>query len=391
MGLKRTFKYLILLLFIAVLLGASFEEIIQDKKKQVEICEKNILESKNSISKLNKTLEQINIQIDSIESGLAALNSFLKNYENETYMTPEQIAIETNMIIYLAEEVERIQESFKQKVISLYKHGEHYELELLLSSKTPNEYLRRNQYLQKFSQNRKKELRELKAKKFILEEKKRMVSLSTSSKVIYIQSKRKEKSQMETNLQILKNSKSAIETDIAKNQEKILRNELQIKNINNFIKNFEDYRDKFTEKKYNRINYSSADLNLVKGNINLPVDIGLITLPFGYVSDNKTLSEYFHNGVNFSIAKGSKVYAIASGTVSLVSEAPYYGKTVIIKHENGFASVYSSLSEVNVEIGENVKLNQIIGKTGETLDGQEFHFEFWQGTTPVNPREWLRF
>jgi murein DD-endopeptidase MepM/ murein hydrolase activator NlpD len=49
------------------------------------------------------------------------------------------------------------------------------------------------------------------------------------------------------------------------------------------------------------------------------------------------------------------------------------------------------LSEVNVQIGESVKLNQIIGKTGETLDGQEFHFELWQGTTPVNPRDWLRF
>lgn len=43
-------------------------------------------------------------------------------------MTPDQIAIETNMIIYLGEDVDRIQQSFKQKVVSLYKHGENYEL-----------------------------------------------------------------------------------------------------------------------------------------------------------------------------------------------------------------------------------------------------------------------
>ncbi len=391
MGLSFTVKYCLFLLFVLLISGATYEEILLDKKKQADHIDKDIIESKNSISKITSKTAFINQQIDSVESAISSINSFLKNYENESYMTPDQIAIETNMIIYLAEDVERIQESFRQKVVSLYKHGENYELELLLSSKNPNEYLRRNQYLQKFSQNRKKELRELKSKKFILEEKKKMLTLSTSSQRFYVEAKRNEKSVLDTRLKELKIQKSNSESESSLLAGKVTRYETQLNNVRNFISNFEANRDNLKESKYNRLSYESGDLTAAKGNLNLPVDLGLITTNFGNISDNKTLAISINNGVDFSIARGSKVYSIASGVVTMSGVIPFYGKVIIITHENGFRSVYASLSDVNVAVGDNIKLNQVIGKSGETLDGQTMHFELWQNAAPVNPREWLRF
>ncbi|NOS84561.1 MAG: peptidoglycan DD-metalloendopeptidase family protein [Ignavibacteria bacterium] len=391
MGLNFHVKYCLFLLLLLIITGATYEEIIQDKKKQVEYIEKNIIESKTSISKITSKTAVINQQIDSVESAISGLNSFLKNYENELFMTPDQVAIETNMIIFLAQEVDRIQQSFRQKVVSLYKHGENYELELLLSSKTPNEYLRRNQYLQKFSQNRKKELRELRSKRFILEEKKKMLTLSTSSQRFYVEAKRNEKAILDARLKELKSLKSNSESESNLLAGKVTRYESQLNNVRNFVSNLEANRDNFADSKYNRISYESADLTTVKGNINLPVDLGLITTNFGNISDNKTLAISINNGVDFSIARSSKVYAIANGTVSIVGDIPFYGKVIIITHENGFRSVYASLSETNVKAGDMIRLNQVIGKTGETLEGQTMHFELWQNSTPVNPREWLRF
>jgi len=391
MELNFHVKYSLFLLLLLILTGATYEEIIQDKKKQIENIEKDIVESKSSISKITSKTVIINQQIDSVESAISGLNSFLKNYENESFMTPDQVAIETNMIIFLAQEVERIQNSFRQKVVSLYKHGKNYELELLLSSKTPNEYLRRNQYLQKFSQNRKKELRELRSKKFILEEKKKMLTLSTSSQRFYVEAKRNEKAILDARLKELKSLKSNSESESNLIAGKVTRYESQLNNIKNFINNFEANRDNFKEYKYSRLSYESADLSQIKGSINLPVDIGLITTNFGNISDNKTLAISINNGVDFSIARDSKVYAVANGTVSIVGYIPFYGKVVIITHENGFRSVYASLGETNVKAGDVIRLNQVIGKTGETLEGQTMHFELWQNSTPVNPREWLRF
>ncbi|MEO8514759.1 MAG: peptidoglycan DD-metalloendopeptidase family protein, partial [Ignavibacteria bacterium] len=344
-----------------LLSGATYEEILQDKKKQAEHIDKDIIESKNNISKITSKTAFINQQIDSVESAISSINSFLKNYENESYMTPDQIAIETNMIIYLAQDVDRIQESFRQKVVSLYKHGENYELELLLSSKNPNEYLRRNQYLQKFSQNRKKELRDLRSKKFILEEKKKMLTLSTSSQRLHVEAKRNEKAILDARLRELKIKKSNSESESNLLAGKVTRYEAQLNSIRNFISNFESNRDNFAENKNSRLNYESGNLAVVKGNINLPVDIGLISTNFGNISDNKTLALSISNGVDFSVSSGSKVYAIAGGTVTMIGDVPFYGKTIIITHENGFRSIYSSLDEINVSIGDNIKLNQVIG------------------------------
>ncbi len=391
MGISFFVKYSFFLILLLVITGATYEEILQDKRKQAESVEKYINESRSSITKITNRTAILNQQIDSVESAISGLTSFLKNYENESFMTPDQIAIETNMIIYLAEEVERIQNSFRQKVVSLYKHGENYELELLLSSKTPNEYLRRNQYLQKFSQNRKKELRELRAKKFILEEKKKMLTLSTSSQRFYIESKRNEKAILDSRLNELRSLKSNAENESSMIAGKIFRYETQLNNIRNFINNLEANRENFKDSKYNRLSYDSENLEQVKGNINLPVDLGLITTNFGNISDNKTLAISINNGVDFSIARNSKVYAIANGTVSIVGDIPFYGKVIIVSHPNGFRSVYASLSEANVKAGDIIRLNQVLGKTGETLEGQTMHFELWQNSTPVNPREWLRF
>lgn len=396
MGVKTQIK-ITLLLFLLVsgsiifFMGATYEELITDKKRQLEITEKKIIESKNSISGYSNQSQKLRSQIDSIEAAINALNSFLKNYENESYMTPDQVAVETNMIIFLAEEVDRIQNSFRQKVINLYKRGKNYELELLMSAKTPNEYLRRNQYLQKFSQNRKKELRDLKAKKFILEEKKKMVTLSTSSQRFYIESKRNEKAQLDASLNNLKSQLNRLETESSMYTEKIERYESQANSLKNFINNLESNKDGYSGGKTNRLNYDSNDLNAVKGNINLPVDIGIVSLGFGGIADNSTGNISFNNGVNFSVAEGSKVYSIGNGVISLVGTVPFYGKVIIIKHDNGYRSLYACLNEVNVTAGDIVKLNQIIGKSGSTLEGQILHFELWQNSTPLNPREWLRY
>lgn len=386
MRLKGFFYIFVLFLFI----GATYEEILNDKKRQAEYINKQ-LESINGLIEENKAdLDELKIQTDSIEAEITDLNSFLKNYESETYMTPGQIAEETEKVINLTGEVERIQESFKKKVLNLYKHGKNYDLELLFSSRSPNEYLRRNQYLQHFSQNRKKELRELKSKKFVLEEKKKVLSLSTSARRFYVESRRSEKARLAAKLKELNISKENLENNTNINAEKIRRYETQQNNVTNFINNLTENKNKFAGTKINRLNYDSHDLNTSKENLNLPVDIGLIENIFGSNINGTTNTVSINNGADFSIAKGSKVYAVAEGTVTIVGDLPYYGKCVIIKHESGFRTLYACLSEVSVEPGSTVKLNQIIGKSGETIDGQMLHFELWKDISPLNPLEWIR-
>ena len=382
--------YTIIAVFVIIFLGATYDEIVNDKNKQIEITQKRIEECKQVILNNSQITSEYNQSIDSVKSLLNSIDDFLKDYKDETYLTADQIAAETKTAKLLEEEVGKIQNSFRGKIINLYKHGKNYELELLLSSKTPNEFLRRNQYLQKFAQNRKKELRDLKSKKFILEEKKKMLNLSTSSRRFYVESKRNDKTQLEVKLKALDAKKKETEFQSNTYSEKIRHLEQQIGNIKAFLNNISDYKQNYKGSKTPRLNYSSDSLGAVKGTLNSPLDISLIRKEFGRVVNNSTNTESFNNGADFSAAEGSKVYSVSSGIVTLVGEVPHYGKVIIIDHGNGFKSVYAVLSDVSVKPGDKVKLNQIVAKSGSNLEGQGLHFELWKDKIPLNPREWIR-
>jgi len=388
--LKEKAKFFLIAVCIIIFLGAAYDEIVNDKNKQIEVVQNKIEECRQVILNNSRITAEYDKSIDTVSSSINSINDFLKDYKDETYLTADQIAIETNMVIFLEEDVDRIQNSFRGKIINLYKHGKNYELELLLSSKTPNEFLRRNQYLQKFAQNRKKELRELKSKKFILEEKKKMLDLSTSSRRFYVESKRNEKAQLEEKLKVIEAKKKEVEFGSNACSEKIRRLEMEINNLKSYLNNFSDNKQNYKDTKTPRLNYSSDNFETIKGTINSPLDISLIRNKFGRNVNNSTNTEYFNNGADFSAAEGSKVYSIASGTVTLVGEAPYYGKVIIVDHGNGYRSVYAVLSDVLVKPGDKIKLNQIIAKSGSNLDSQGLHFELWKDNTPLNLKEWIR-
>lgn len=90
-----------------------------------------------------------------------------------------------------------------------------------------------------------------------------------------------------------------------------------------------------------------------------------------------------HFGLDFGVAKGTKVYASEAGKVTVSGNVPGYGKTIIIKHSNGQYSLYAHLSSLSVKKGKKVKKGQLIGKSGDTgnVTGNCLHF----GIYKVNP------
>src|SRR5258706_10720561 len=119
---KSIWITVILFSLCTLFIKATFDEIISDKNRQIDVFQKEIDESRN-IAKNNSVEKQnIIIGIDSLDNQLKALQDFLKDYQNQNFLSPEEIAIETNMVLFLEDEVDKIQQSFKSKIINLYKH-----------------------------------------------------------------------------------------------------------------------------------------------------------------------------------------------------------------------------------------------------------------------------
>ena len=100
-----------------------------------------------------------------------------------------------------------------------------------------------------------------------------------------------------------------------------------------------------------------------------------------------------NSGTDFISENVFDVVSVLDGSVTDVKEDDTLGKIVEIKHDNGYVSVYQSLSEVSVKKGDMVTQGQVIGKSGTNeLDkdmGNHLHFELYVNGQVVDPTLYL--
>lgn len=100
-----------------------------------------------------------------------------------------------------------------------------------------------------------------------------------------------------------------------------------------------------------------------------------------------------NDGVNISVPAGTPVKAAENGVVIYAGEGlKEFGKTVLIKHDNGLVTVYGHADDILVERGATVRRGEDIAKAGMTgdTDAPMLHFEVRKDSTPVDPMTYLR-
>ena len=121
---------------------------------------------------------------------------------------------------------------------------------------------------------------------------------------------------------------------------------------------------------------------------------------FGYsmeaLSYNQTTRDWrVHNGIDLAAEEGTKVMAAADGEVYTVYEDDTLGHTVVIRHNDGYTTCYSSLSDqVSVKPGDKVTMGDTIGYAAdsaivESTLGSHVHFSVTHYDEPMNPEEFL--
>lgn len=102
-------------------------------------------------------------------------------------------------------------------------------------------------------------------------------------------------------------------------------------------------------------------------------------------------SEQNNKGVDIGGRLGDPVYAAAPGRVMYTGTGIRgYGKLIVIKHENGFNSVYAHNKTILVKEGQTVTRGQRIAELGETdASKPALHFEIRKSGKPVDPLKYL--
>lgn len=94
-----------------------------------------------------------------------------------------------------------------------------------------------------------------------------------------------------------------------------------------------------------------------------------------------------HPGLDIAIPTGSYIRAAGAGRVSEVGEDPTYGKYVRIDHDNGYETLYAHASDTSVDLGEEVRKNEVIALSGSTgvSTGPHLHFEILLEGVTIDP------
>jgi murein DD-endopeptidase MepM/ murein hydrolase activator NlpD len=152
------------------------------------------------------------------------------------------------------------------------------------------------------------------------------------------------------------------------------------------------------ERQLYRINVTRAQIDRLNRTLALvpyrkPV-IGEVefTSGFGVRSDPFLGRPAMHTGLDFRAATGDPVRATANGKVASSGWAGGYGRMVEIDHGNGLSTRYGHLSEINVKVGDSVRIGQVIGTVGSTgrSTGPHLHYETRIDGEAVDPQKFLR-
>jgi len=110
----------------------------------------------------------------------------------------------------------------------------------------------------------------------------------------------------------------------------------------------------------------------------------------------KRLNGRSHTGIDIQAPLMTPVRASKSGLAFCLNVPTGYGKYVLIRHPDGFQTLYGHLSEWNIVSGSRVKRGDIVGFVGKSGNANRkniephLHFEIRKNNEPQDPRKLIK-
>jgi len=352
---------------------------INDRNNQIRNLQAEIDAYTNQVASTEEEAKTLRSAIANLESQKKALLNQIELINLKIQNTQQNISITINDINENQNQIEKSRTSLSKSLVEMKINQDNNTFLLTLLSgngKSLSSVLDKTFRL--------KELNDSINKK-VVEINKQINTLNTT-KTIYEQQK--------TDLSNLSKDLNNQRTLVVQNQQS--KNTLLIETKNkeqNYKKLIADRKKKVTDLR-DEINSFESKIKYIldrsklpttgSGVFRWPLSRVVITQSFGDTSFSRTgaYNGRGHNGIDFGAPVGTNIFSVADGVVmgtgNTDSACPRasYGKWVLIKHNNGLATLYAHLSIINVSPGQAVKIGESIGLSGNTgySTGPHLHF-----------------
>lgn len=134
---------------------------------------------------------------------------------------------------------------------------------------------------------------------------------------------------------------------------------------------------------------STHPTQLWKGPFIIPAT-GETTLGFGDKLYINGVYSGSHFGIDYAAPEGTPVLAANTGIVTLASDTPAYGNTIVIDHGQNIFTMYLHLKDLQVQNGDTVQKGAQIATMGQTgiATGPHLHFTNFIGDIIVDSTYW---
>lgn len=387
---------------------------------KIELTKKLIKESESQQKSTTSQVRILNEQLAYREQLLHNISSDIKHIDGE-------IEVKNQDITVLRTQVKSMKREYGKMIYNAYRNRSGYDkLMYIFSAENFYQAYKRFKMTQRYAEFRKRQAMVISGTQQEIEINVNLLEKNKTEKQRLAENKKKEKQQMAENkiaqqkkLEDLQNESASLREQQKKH--KLDRDRLSAK-IQEIIAEEirkENDRKEAERKKANAANATAsktttgstakttkvmefapetvlvnADFEKNKGALPWPVSAGVITSRFGK-HPHTSLEQVIvnNNGLDFTTEKNALALAIFSGTVSSVFNIPGAGQNVIVTH-GSYKSVYSGLSDVNVNVGDKIDAKQKIGTV--MFDGEEYtlHFEVWkigsEAGSAQNPELWIK-
>ncbi len=373
-------------IFVSADLQSDLQNEINQKQSQIQELEKQIAQYKDMVRNAQD-------QSSTLKNAIAKMEAQIKKLEAEVRLTQTKISQTTLKIQGLSSdiatqnlELEKQKNNLILTIQAIDEYDQTGPMELILGSGNFSDLLNQAQYVNNLQSAIQEKLTAIKELKNQMEEQKAQSEAQKAA----LESLR---AQLRGQTQVLDNQRDE-QRDLlttSKNQEKTYQTTLTT--LQKQQKQIEDEIFIAEQKLIAAINQSSITGG--KGAFIKPVD-GSITQTYGCIVSKFARNSYpacneghgiggFHNGIDINLDTGDKVIAARDGVVSgSANMGRYaYGKWITVKHDNGLTTLYAHLSVQSVNVGQSVKVGDLIGYGGSTgySTGSHLHFTVYATNT----------
>ena len=386
-----------LVVLVAVVMQAPAQDEITKRQAELRSIREQIHEYEEQIKEQQKHEQATLDLLDTYDRKETLLRRLIGRLRGEEDGVEHRIDGTRKTAAMLESQLAFLKKQYASYVTSIYRKGRTRDFELLLSSASINQLYIRNEYLKRFTEQRRQDAEHITAKRREVEDVQAQLHIQLSEEQRVIAEKGAEENQLVALAADRRLALAKIRKDKRNVQREIDRQMKAAKDLEGMIAQLIEQDRIRKEREVERARKSNliippaphGTFEFKKGKLRWPVNAGTVVAHFGNQKHPTLKTITVNTGIDIAVKVGTPVVTVADGEIAKIWWLPSYGNLVIVDHNGGYRTVYTHLTEIKAVEGQKVREGDVIGFTGETLNGPRLHFELWVGKDKQNPEQWL--